>query len=138
MVVVNNANLQVRMELRNYSMAGYTLRIRPKIRGAPILGCVRLRRTHPKIGFSLLFSDRLLVNFPYNQEVMTSPINMIRESANTRLQILYYLASAVLFILAFLLRFARLGGPSLWIDEAFVGWFTGNSWSGLLYTLHLV
>jgi 4-amino-4-deoxy-L-arabinose transferase-like glycosyltransferase len=68
---------------------------------------------------------------------MTSPIKMIQESANTRVQILYYLASAVLFILAFLLRFTRLGGPSLWIDEAFVGWFTGNSWSGLLYTLHL-
>ncbi len=35
------------------------------------------------------------------------------------------------------LRLYRLGGPSLWIDEAFTQWFSSQSWSGLLATLRL-
>jgi 4-amino-4-deoxy-L-arabinose transferase-like glycosyltransferase len=50
---------------------------------------------------------------------------------------MYSFVCILLLVAAFVLRFARLGGASLWIDEAFVGWFTDHSWSGLLYTLHL-
>ncbi len=50
---------------------------------------------------------------------------------------MYAFVCILLLVAAFVLRFARLGGASLWIDEAFVGWFTDHTWSGLLYTLHL-
>ena len=50
---------------------------------------------------------------------------------------MYSFVCILLLVAAFVLRFARLGGASLWIDEAFVGWFTDHTWSGLLYTLHL-
>jgi mannosyltransferase len=35
------------------------------------------------------------------------------------------------------LRLFRLGGPSLWFDEAGTLWYAGQSWSGLLATLRL-
>ena len=35
------------------------------------------------------------------------------------------------------LRFDSLGRASLWIDEAFVDWFTNKSWSEMFTALHL-
>ena len=48
-----------------------------------------------------------------------------------------YFPYALTFVFALILRFGYLGQQSLWIDEAFVAWFTDKPWLDVFYSLHL-
>ena len=46
------------------------------------------------------------------------------------------LSFAVILTGGIWLRFIDLGKPSLWIDEAFVNWFTSKPWADMFITMH--